>query len=212
MLLLTTALALAPNLSPSLDASPLSAFLATPESHNEARDGANLSYSYVELGAAQYDVDNIDEEADVYYGRASVSLLEFLHVFGEYANQSFDIPSGDVDTDLITVGAGAHFTVMPRLSLYGEIGWLFTDSDFDDDSGYVIDGGARFMALPWDGGGLEINGEVGQYGLDNYGSDDDPIYFEVGARVHFLNAFSIGAAYQMIEDDSQVLGNVRFSF
>ncbi len=212
MFLLTTALAIAPTLTADLDASTLSAFLATPDSHNETVQGAQLSYSYVELGAAKYDVDNVDEEADVYYGRASVELLEFLHIFGEYANQSFDIPSGDVDTDLITLGAGAHFTVMPRLSVYGEIGWLFTDSDLDDDSGYIIDGGARFMALPWDGGGLEINGEIGQYGLDNFGSDDKPVYFEVGARAHFFDAFSVGLAYQKIEDDDQVLGNVRLSF
>ncbi|GEM_PF-4321581 len=46
----------------------------------------------------------------------------------------------------------------------------------------------------------------------NFGSDDKPLYFEVGARVRFFNAFSVGLAYQQIEDDDRVLGNVRFSF
>jgi len=53
---------------------------------------------------------------------------------------------------------------VPRLSLHGEIGWLFADSYLDDDSGCIVEGGARCMAQPWDGGRLEINGEIGRYG------------------------------------------------
>ncbi len=181
------------------------------ESHTEAHaNGTPFSYTYLELGITQFDVDDVDDEADTYYARGSVGLFDFLYAFGQYENQDFDIEDGD--RDLITVGAGAHFGILHNLDLIAEIGWLFTDSDFDDDSGIVASGGARWMALPWTNGGLELNGEIGYYGIDNFGSDDKPVYWEVGARFHFLTAFSVGAAYQKIEDDDQLIGNVRFSF
>jgi hypothetical protein len=212
---------LAPNLpsealSTELEPSALSAFLAEPASEGETKhhEGWNFSYTFIELGFAEYDVDAIDDKADVYFGRASVGLLGFLHVFGEYTNQSFDI--GNTDTDLIQLGVGAHFGVIPNLSLYGEIGWLFNDISSDlgdnDDTGYGLEGGARWMALPWSGGGLEVNGSLGYYDLEGVSNEDRPFYWTVGARVHFIEVLSIGAEYMDIEDDDQISFSARFSF
>lgn len=212
MFLLTTALSLLPTLPVGADESALTPFLVpAAESHDEGRRAdSEFSYSYLELGITQYDVDDLDDEADTYYARGSIGILDFLYGFAQYENQDFDIEDGD--RDLITVGGGAHFGILKNLDLIAEIGWLFTDSDFDDDSGIVASGGARWMALPWDRGGLELNAEIGYYGIDNFGSDDKPVFWELGARFHFLTAFSVGLAYQQIEDDSQAIGNVRFSF
>lgn len=211
MFLLTTALSLLPTLPVGADESALTPFLVPAESHDESRRaaGTDFSYTYLELGYASYNVDATDEDADTYYARGSVGFLDFLYAFGQYENQNFDV--GDFDTDLITVGAGAHFDLMNNLDLFGEVGWLFTDSDFDDDNGFLVSGGARWMALPWENGGLEVNGEVGYYDLDLAG-EDGPIFWELGLRGHFLTHFSVGLAYQMIEDDDQVIGNLRYSF
>ena len=44
------------------------------------------------------------------------------------------------------------------------------------------------------------------------GSDDNPVFWSVGARLHFLQLLSVGLAYEMFEDDDQLLGSVRVSF
>ncbi len=210
--------------SESLATSSLAEFLApappaTFAPETSASDAADslLSYTYIEVGAAKNDVDDFDEDVDIYYGRGSLSLLGFLYLFGEYSNQSTDFEN--TDTDVIELGAGAHFGVIPALSLYGEIGVLFSDvsSDLDelDDSetGYRLEGGARWLVLPWTSGGLEIDGAIGTVSLDNrLGSDEDPVYFGVGARAHFLKFLSVGAMYEKIEDDDMISGSVRFSF
>lgn len=204
--------------------SPLAAFLApsatatlVPETTASSAADSLLSYTYLEVGAAQYDVDEFDEDVDVYFGRGSIELLGFLYLFGQYSNQSTDF--GDTDTDVIEAGAGAHFEVIPAMSLYGEVGVLFSDvsSDIeeldDSETGYRGEAGVRWLVLPWTSGGLELDGAIGTISLDNrLGSDEDPVYFGGGARVHLLKFLSVGAMYQKVEDDDQILGSVRFSF
>lgn len=203
-------------------ASPLAEFLApttSAESHDEAANPGLLSYTYVEVGAAKYNLDDAgdDDEVDIFYGRGSFSLLGFLYLFGEYSNQSADF--GNTDTDQIALGAGAHFEVKSNLSLFGELGVLFNDvsSDIDelDDSetGYRLLGGARWLVMPWNEGGLELNGGIGTLSLDNrLGSDDDPFIWGIGARVHFIRFLSVGLGYDMVGDDDQLIGSLRFSF
>ncbi|MCC6409735.1 MAG: hypothetical protein IT453_21450 [Planctomycetes bacterium] len=176
-----------------------------------------FSYTYLELGAVSLDVDAIDDEADIYYGRASIELLGFLYVFGEYSNLSIDYKN--TDTDLIELGAGAHVNVVPKLDLFGEVGWLYSDVSSDlsalDDTtnGYEVFGGARWMVLPWTGGGLELNGGLGYVDLENQiSSDDKTTFWEVGARVHVLEMLSVGATYSKLEDDDQVSAGIRLSF
>lgn len=235
MSILTLALvasAFSPTLAPAetFNASPLAGFLAPAPSSAMApaapvadNDDSLLSFTYLEVGAATYNIDNIDgvevddDSIDIFYGRGSISLFEFLYIFGEYSNQSADFEN--TDTDQITLGAGAHFAVMPNLSVYGEIGVLFNDvsSDIDelDDSetGYRGAAGARWLALPWDGGGLELNGMIGTLSLDNrLGSDEDPFIYGAGARIHFIKFLSIGVNYEMVGDDDLLLGGVRWSF
>jgi len=224
-MLLTTALVI-PALMPALPAdsyadSPLKEFLSpsavsvAPAAQADA--DSILSYTYAEVGVAQNDIDAIDDDVETYYLRGSLNLLGFLYLFGEYANQSTDF--NDTDADLYTLGAGAHFGVLPNLDLLAEVGVLFNDvsSDFDDiddsETGYRAIIGARWLVLPFDRGGIELNGGVGTIDLDNrLGSEEDPFIWLIGARVHFLKFLSVGATYEQQEDDEQILGNVRFSF
>jgi hypothetical protein len=225
ILLLALAFTPATTVLPDSYAQPLAfdAFLAPEpfapaayESHTEATQSL-LSYTFIEVGAAKYDVDEADDDVDIFYGRGSIGFLGFLYGFGEYQNQSTDFEN--TDSDLITLGIGGHFAVTPQFDLFAEVGWLFADisSDLDDldesDDGFEVAGGVRWLVLPWTDGGLELNGSVGTVDLDNrLGSDDNPFVWSVGARIHFLRMISIGLAYEMFEDDDQILGNVRVSF
>jgi hypothetical protein len=186
---------------------------AMPAQHE---DGSHFSYTYIEVGASQYDVDDLDDEADSYYAAASLALGMF-HIIAGYENTEIDF--GDSSSDILSLGAGAHFSLTPDLDIAGDISWLFSDVDSDisglDDSenGYVIRAGPRWMPWDWSGGGLELNGELMWIDLKNrIASEDEAFGYGVGARVHFIELLSIGANYRIIEDDDVVAVNARVSF
>lgn len=182
----------------------------------EQADGPRLSYSFVEIGASRWNLDQIDDEADSYYGRASLGLFKFLYVFGGYENQSVDFQN--TDTDLWSLGAGAHFDFSEDLSIFGDLAWLYNEIDsdvFDDSSnGTLLRLGGRWMALRMGANtALELNGAGLWYSLDDsLLSEDDAAGFEAGARLHFIDFLSVGVAYTMIEDDDLASVNARFSF
>lgn len=220
MFLLATALAL--SASPALDPrptllpdpSPLASFLAPAAEKKEA----DFSYTYVQLGYYSTDVDVVDESSDAIYGRASLGLFDFLYVFLDYANESIDALSDDIDSDQFGIGVGAHFGVAPKLDLVGEAAYLYADlssdlSDYDDTSnGWMAFAGGRWMPLPWDGGGLEVNGGFRWIDQEGILSDDQTGAWELGGRLHFLKLFSVGATYQFLEDDSRYGFDARVSF
>jgi hypothetical protein len=181
-------------------------------------DAGWASYTYIEAGFTTYDVEELDDDnVDTYYARGSLGLFSILYGFAEYENSSIDFEN--TDTNQVTLGAGAHFEPLSALSLYGEIGWLYNSVSSDDgdvdgtENGYRVEGGARWMALPWSGGGLEVNGALGYIDVDNYiASDENPTYWNLGARVHFLGHLSVGATYERIDVDDRLIGNARFSF
>jgi len=220
--LAASALAPSSSGSDSLFDSPLAEFLApnsvaAPAPLLAPDADSILSYTYLEIGAAKTDVDDLDDDVDIFYGRGSLNLLVWFYLFGEYSNQSTDFEN--TDTDLITLGAGAHFGILPNLDLVGEVGFLYNDvsSDLDElddsDTGYRVSGGARWFAMPWASGGLELNAAVGTMKLDNnLGSDDEPLFWNFGARVHFVRFLSVGLNYEQAEDDEMIIGSVRFSF
>ena len=201
-----------------LDPSPelvASMALASPPAEG---GGAGLSYTYVEAGFTTYDVEDINNDnVDTYYARGSLGLFHFLYVFGVYENSSLDFKN--TDSNQVELGVGGHFDPVSSFSLYGEAGYLYNSVSSDDSSlesdksGYRVDGGVRWMALPWSGGGLELDGGVGYIDLENgLASSQHPTVYTAGARVHFLGHFSVGAAYERIDVDDRLVGNLRFAF
>ena len=183
-------------------------------------EGGEFSYTYVELGATQLDLDDdslTDEDVDSFYLKASLALGMF-HIFASYEDQELDFQ--DTSTDLYTLGAGVHFPVAPKLDVLAEVAWIYNDltsdiSQLDDTTdGWGGRAGVRWMALPWDRGGLELNGNLLYIDLENrLASDDDATTgWDVGTQVHFLKLFSVGAAYAIIDDDDRVSVNARVSF
>ena len=203
-----------PGPSPELVASMPLALPAPPAEGG----GADLSYTYVEAGFTTYDVHDLnDDNVDTYYLRASLGLLKFLYVFGKYENSSVDFQN--TDTNQVELGVGGHFDPLSSLSVYGEAGYLYNSVSSDDNSlesdksGYRVDGGVRWMVLPWSGGGLELDGGVGYIDLTNMiASSEHPMVYTAGARVHFLGHFSVGAAYERLDVDDRLVANLRFSF
>lgn len=179
-------------------------------------DASRFSYSYIEAGATRLDLDAIDDEADTYYLRASIALLKFLYVLGGYENQSTDFDNAD--SDVWSLGVGAHFAVNPKLDIHGDVSWLYNDIDSDgfDDSSSGALGRIAARWMPFDiagGGGVEFHGgALWVEADDTFLSDDSVLGFEIGARWHIVQAISIDATYTQLEDDDQIGLSARFSF
>lgn len=214
---MTTALATLALLAPStpIDAPPPSlAALYIPA--EEGRNASDFSYTFLQLGYSSTQLDALDDDAKGLTGRASLGLFDFLYVFLDYANQTTDYQN--TDADLYGLGAGAHFSVMPRLDLVGEAAWISNDiaSDLstldESNDGWTAMAGARWMPLPWEGGGLELDGGYRWIDMQGLLSDEQTGAWEVGARFHFLKLFSIGAKYTFLEQDQQWGLDARVSF
>jgi hypothetical protein len=180
-----------------------------------ADDEDVFSYSYIEVGATRFDVEELDDEADTYYGEVSIEFLKFLNVFFGYENYSFDFDN--LDSDLWTLGAGVHFSVLPKLDLTGDLAWIVNSLDgdtIDEDSDEVqLRIGARWMFLHGEAFGLEAFGRaVGVTRDEDIYDDDNATGFDLGLRVHIAKRFSVAAEYSELEDDDQVGLSARFSF
>jgi hypothetical protein len=175
-----------------------------------------FSYTFLEVGYVRTDLDLIDDDAEAFYARASIGFLEYFHVFGGVAHESTNFD--DATVDAYEVGGGVQLPILSQFDVVGEAAWLYNyiDSDtlFDKDTntGVELYGGARFMVLPWSGGGLELDGGYRYTDIDSLLSDKNTSAIEVGARVHFLSHLSIGATYAFIEDDRRLYADLRFSF
>ena len=179
-------------------------------------EGYDFSYTFAELGLTSTDIDGLAEDADTYYLAASLGLGIF-QIVASYENTDLDI--GDSSSDTLRLGAGAHFSLTPRVDLQGDISWLYSDasSNFanlnDSSNGYEVRGGLRWMALPWNGGGLELAGNILYRDLETaFASEEDQFGWEAQARVHLLKLLSVGGSYIQRADDEQYLFNARVSF
>ena len=200
----------------SFDASAFAVPLTIEPVAEEGRRGdSDFSYTYIQAGYTTYDVDLVDEDLDSFHLRGSFEFLKFLHAFAGYSRGSTDFD--DAAVDFLDLGIGGHFAILKNLDLVGELAWLWNNIDGDNisdesDTGYSLYAGARFMVLPFDRGGLEVNGGIRRVELEAFASERITVAIELGVRVHFLERFSIGLTYADVEDDASLGLDGRFSF
>lgn len=190
----------------------------------QASDDSCFSYTYLQAGYYSTDVDAYDESSDAVYARASLGLFDVLYVFGEYSAETLKdakvgAGSGDVDNDSFALGAGLHFSLSPRFDVVGEAAWVYDDLSSDDfsnlddtNSGVMAFVGGRWMAVPWAGGGLELDGGYRWQDREALFSDDRIGAWEAGLRVHLLEFLSVGATATFLEDDDRIGIDARVSF
>jgi len=212
--LLLPALLAPANAEPALFAPAATPTLAAP-APLRASDEHTFSYSYLEVGATRFDVENLDEDADTYFGEVSFDIFHLVNVFLGYENFSVDFDN--LDTDIWRLGAGVHFSLGERFDLTGDVAWLFSKIDSDtldeDSNGTQVRVGGRFMLLDADALGLELFGRGIVINLDDsFYSDDSATGFDAGVRLHFLGSLSVAGAYTKIEDDDALGASVRLSF
>lgn len=171
-----------------------------------ASHAEDMSYSFVDLGYVETDIDGVGPSLDGFGVRGSIGFAEHYFAFAEYSSQSV---SG-VDLDQTTVGLGGHYGLSDSLDLVGRAGWFKADvsgggTSIDDD-GYLLSAGLRGKI----GESVELEGSVIYTDLGGSGGDDTAV--AVGGRYFFTKNFAVGAEYQQGSDASTILLGGRYSF
>ena len=165
-----------------------------------------MSYSFVDLGYVETDIDGISSNADGFALRGSAGFAEHYFAFAEYSSQSL----AGFDLDVTTVGLGGHYGLSDNLDLVGRAGWLNVDASGGggasaSEDGYLVSAGLRGKL----GDKIELDGSVIYSDLGGGNGDDTAV--AVGGRYFFTDNFAVGAEYQQGNDSSTILAGVRFS-
>ncbi|MEM8769313.1 MAG: outer membrane beta-barrel protein [Pseudomonadota bacterium] len=166
---------------------------------------AELRYDFIDIGANFGEVDDTDFSGIGVAG--SWGFHPNIALFGSLGTGEIDA-FGDVDTKELTIGINPHFALTERIDLVIPIALEYADFDTafggDDDTGYSIGVGARFLPTPaWEFG-------LGIQHVDIFSSTDQNLFGS--ARWHINQLFSLGLGGSFGDDVSSAQLDVRFSF
>ncbi len=183
----------------------LTATLATTATVQAAEPPAELRYDFIEIGATFGEVDDTDFSGIGVAG--SWGFHPNIALFGSLGTGEID-GFGDIDTKELTFGINPHFALTESIDLVIPIALEYADFDTafggDDDTGYSIGVGARFLPTPaWEFG-------IGIQHIDIFDSTDQNVIGS--ARWHINQLFSVGLGGSFGDDVSSALLDVRFSF
>jgi len=170
-----------------------------------AAQAEDMSYSYVDLGYTEVDIDN-GPTGDGFGLRGSVGIAENFFLFADYSSIDF---SGGVDIDLYSVGLGGRIDIAEDVDLVGRAGYAKADASAGgfsvDDDGYLVSAGVRAQVAE----GFELEGNVI---YTDFGGNADDTAVAIAGRYFFTKNFAVGAEYQLSDDADTLFAGVRFSF
>jgi hypothetical protein len=169
-------------------------------------DENGMSYSFIDLGWNQLDIDGATESGDGIGVRGSVGFADNFFAFADYG--MFDFSGGDFD--LYSVGLGGRLGISDNLDAVGRAGYLKGEASgvggSIDDDGYLVAAGLRGSITD----SFELEGNVIYRDFGGTGGDDTAI--AVGGRYHFTDTVAVGAEFQHSDDFEIIFAGVRFSF
>src|SRR5262249_37031977 len=89
----------------------------------EGSGESTFSYTCGEAGYERTHIDDIDRYSDAFYLRGSFGFLKYFNVIAgiEREETNFD----DIRVDTFELGGGAHYAILPKLDLVGEMLFLY---------------------------------------------------------------------------------------
>lgn len=157
----------------------------------------NFSYTFVEGGYGQVDVDDADIDGDVWGIGGSYGVTELVHVYANYAYTDYD--DFNADGNSWGAGLGVSVPVGDKADFIGEAGYVYAEIDTAfgdaDDDGYSLSIALRGRPVDQ----FELQGGVTYADLDDTG--DDTTFF-AGGRYYFTESFAFGAGYSAGDDVS----------
>ncbi len=165
-----------------------------------------LSYSYVDLGWVQTDIDGVGPKADGFALGGSIGFADSFFGFADYSDQSV---SG-VDIKQYSIGFGGHWGLSDNVDLVGKLGWAGLEAGFGpfsiDDDGILASVGLRGRI----GENFELEGNVIHTDFGSSGGSDTGL--AVGGRWYFTDNVAAGLEFSQSDDVSSIEVGVRFSF
>ncbi|GAA4106497.1 outer membrane beta-barrel protein [Zhongshania borealis] len=170
----------------------------------------DFSYTYVEGGFADVDIDNND--ADYIYGGGSLALDRNIFIRGSLGNLDVDRVS---EFDTVSIGVGHPMKMSERSDLVLAMDYSFAEADRGNADIDTLTGSA--MTRTWLTNNVEGNLMGGlAYQDADYGGSDTGAIVGAGIRVYVVPQFSVGAniSRSFIGDlDTDEIGlNARLQF
>ncbi len=177
---------------------------------------AALSYSYLEAGYGQIELDDdggVEADGEGYRVAGSVAIGPTYHLVAEYSSADLEVEGAPIDADIdtISVGFGYNFPINPRADLIGRILYveseLQLDSPFfsveDDENGYGLQ--------------MRIRGEVAERlqlegGIDYVDLGEDETSLVVEGRYFLTGVLALGAGVELADDSTTYGVTLRFNF
>jgi len=169
-----------------------------------------LSWSYLEGGYVNTDIDSFDEDVDGFALGGSYGLTDNVFVFAGYTDQGTSVAGFDIDLQTYNLGLGYAWPLGNALDLYGKVGYVSAEADVQDlgnadDDGYSLAAGLRGRAMEQ----LELEGAVSYVDLSDSGDDTT---LDLGARWYFTPQFAVGVEGSFGDDANTYGLGVRWSF
>jgi hypothetical protein len=172
---------------------------------SHARD---LSYSYIEIGAASTETEvlGIEIEGDAKSVFASAEIGDKAYIHAAYGNTEFDF---DIETNLFSAGLGLHTDISEGTDIFVEVSFVSSEVEqpsfgSEDDTGTGVDIGIRHLVSD----SLELNAGFAQVSI----FDESETAFGVGARLYANESISVGIEYATADDTDGVGFSLRAEF
>lgn len=168
---------------------------------------ADLSYSYLEAGYLNTDIDGSGTDADGWRLGGSAALGSNFHVFGNYDAQ--DLDDVDVDVDTWRLGLGYNRGVADDHDLVVRAAWFEVDADVGplnaSTDGWEAEVGLRSALTP----------NFESYVALGYGDGDDidgDVYGKLSGQYKFNPTWGIVATATLTDGANEIFVGPRISF
>ncbi len=170
-----------------------------------AAQAEGFSYSYLEAGYVEADIDGVSRNADGFAIGGSVELTDQVFMFASYGELSL----GPVDLETYRVGGGYAWPVSSKTDIFGTVSYVKAEADAfglsGDDDGYGLGVGVRQRV----GRQFELSAAIQYVDLSDSGDDTS---FGVAARWYFLDKLSLGLAVDVSDDVETYGASLRWDF
>ena len=158
------------------------------------------SFSFVELGYTQLDIDGSSVEPDGVEFDFNFELSDNYYLSADVS----DVEDQGLDLRMTNIGIGFKSDVSNYSTVFAQIDWSDFEFDGNSEDGYKLGLGVR-SNLTKD---LEVTAAYEYLDLDSDSSD----YYLLGAAYKMNDNLSVYADYKMESDFDQVSFGVRMAF
>jgi len=172
-----------------------------------------LSYTYVEAGYANTDLDESNETVGGWGLKGSFEITENIFVQARYFDQKTSTSFGDVKFQPWNLAIGYAWPLAEQTDIYGTVGYTSLDLDVPNslgvtntsDDGYTLGAGIRTRFAER----FEVEGTAQYANLSDYGDEFD---FGIYGRWYITDMFALGVGYNIGDETSTFWGGVRLEF